>query len=206
MHDDAPTDQPSDPHESASGGDDTSDADQPMRFRAVQPDRQPDRSDGSDESTDPATTSPEGHDPQAEATLETGPALDSGPSADPESMPGTSPSRDVASGPAPKPASDPESDTESDTEFDTEFGPAPATDLIENMWAGLGKPLPINTANGGAVPNMADDAFLELLCEVDMNGPRPLPYPEMPRGIRGLCEQVLDTHELTAAAAFLRRL
>ncbi|MBB6428207.1 family 4 glycosyl hydrolase [Algisphaera agarilytica] len=87
-------------------------------------------------------------------------------------------------------------------EFDTEFGPDPATDLIENMWAGLGKSMHINTANGGAVPNMADDAFLELLCEVDMDGPRPLPYPEMPRGIRGLCEQVLDTHELTAAAAF----
>ncbi len=86
-------------------------------------------------------------------------------------------------------------------EFDTEFGMDPATDLIENMWAGLNKPTFINTNNRGAVPNMADDAFIELLCDIDMDGPRPRPHPEMPRGVRGLCEQVLDTHELTAAAA-----
>ena len=86
-------------------------------------------------------------------------------------------------------------------EFDSEFGMDPATDLIENMWAGLGKATFINTMNEGAVPNMADDAFLELLCDIDMNGPRPREYPEMPRGVRGLCEQVLDAHELTAAAA-----
>ncbi|MEM8783402.1 MAG: glycoside hydrolase family 4 [Planctomycetota bacterium] len=86
-------------------------------------------------------------------------------------------------------------------EFDTEFGPDPATDLIENMVGGLGKPMHLNTMNGGAVPNMADDAYLELLCDVDMDGARPRSYPEMPRGVRGLCEQVLDTHELAAAAA-----
>jgi alpha-galactosidase len=33
-----------------------------------------------------------------------------------------------------------------------------------------------------------------------MEGPRPLPVGEMPRGLRGLQEQVLDTHELTAEA------
>ncbi|MEM6551000.1 MAG: glycoside hydrolase family 4 [Planctomycetota bacterium] len=86
-------------------------------------------------------------------------------------------------------------------EFDEEFGADPATDLIENMWGGLGKGMHINTMNGGAVPNMADDAFLELFCDVDMDGPRPRAYPAMPLGVRGLCEQVLDTHELTAAAA-----
>ncbi|MEM1211686.1 MAG: glycoside hydrolase family 4 [Planctomycetota bacterium] len=87
-------------------------------------------------------------------------------------------------------------------EFDTEFGADPATDLIENMWGGLSKQMHINTMNGGAVPNMADDAFLELLCDVGMDGPRPRAYPAMPRGVRGLCEQVLDTHELTAEAAY----
>jgi alpha-galactosidase len=47
---------------------------------------------------------------------------------------------------------------------------------------------------------MAADAFLELLCDVDMDGPRPRPLGEMPRGLRGLNELVLDTHELTAEA------
>lgn len=96
-------------------------------------------------------------------------------------------------------------------EFDTEFGPDPATDIIESMAGGLGKRFFINTFNQGAVPNLADDAFIELYCDLDMNGPRPLPCGEMQRGIRGLSEQVLDTHELTAEAivkkdkALLRR-
>ncbi len=81
------------------------------------------------------------------------------------------------------------------------FAPDLATDVIENMWAGLGRPFYINTFNEGAVTNMADDAFLELLCDTDMQGVRPRPVGEFPRGLRSLCEQVLDTHELTIEAA-----
>lgn len=85
-------------------------------------------------------------------------------------------------------------------EFDTEFGPDPATDIIEAMWGNLGKKFFINVPNRGAVPNLSDDAFVELYCDVDMTGPRPHRCPPLPRGIRGLCEHVLDTHELTAHA------
>ncbi len=91
-------------------------------------------------------------------------------------------------------------------DFSTEFGPDPATDLVETMWGNLKKRFFINTWNRGAVENMADDAFLELFCELDMEGPRPLPVGRMPRGIRGLMEQVLDTHELTAEGVFKRDL
>ncbi|MDG5789442.1 glycoside hydrolase family 4 [Evansella sp. AB-P1] len=84
--------------------------------------------------------------------------------------------------------------------FMTTFGPDHATDIIENMVAGLGKPFYINTFNEGAVTNMNNDAFLELLCEVTMEGVKPLPVGEMPRGIRGMQELILDTHELTAEA------
>jgi len=76
-----------------------------------------------------------------------------------------------------------------------------ATDIIEAMWGGLGRSFYINTANRGAVTNMAYDAFLELRCNVDMNGPVPQPFGSMPRGLLGLQQQVLDTHELTAEAA-----
>jgi alpha-galactosidase len=91
------------------------------------------------------------------------------------------------------------------------FGPDHATDVIENMVGGLGKPFFINTANDGAVPNLSDDAFLELLCDSDMSGPKPRPVGEMPLGLRGMQQLVLDTHELTAEAvatcnhALLRR-
>ncbi len=81
------------------------------------------------------------------------------------------------------------------------FGPDHATDIIENMVSGLGKPFYVNTTNEGAVTNMPDDAFLELLCDIDMAGPRPYPVGEMPLGLRGMQQLVLDTHELTAEAA-----
>ncbi|WP_080834824.1 glycoside hydrolase family 4 [Cohnella massiliensis] len=89
-------------------------------------------------------------------------------------------------------------------EYMNSFGPDHATDIIESMVGGLGKPFFINTLNRGAVSNMNDDAFLELLCEVTMDGPKPLPVGEMPRGIRGMQELVLDTHELTAEAVVQR--
>ncbi len=86
-------------------------------------------------------------------------------------------------------------------EFDVEFGPDPATDLIENMWASLGKPMYVNTANRGAVSNLGDDAFIETLCDLDMQGPRPRRCGALPRGVRGLSELILDAHEITAEAA-----
>lgn len=80
------------------------------------------------------------------------------------------------------------------------LGPDHATDIIESMVGNLGKRFFINTLNRGAVSNMNDDAFLELLSEVSMDGIRTLPVGEMPRGIRGMQELVLDVHELTAEA------
>lgn len=91
------------------------------------------------------------------------------------------------------------------------MGPDHATDIIENIVAGLNKPFYVNVPNNGAVSNMNDDAFLELLCDIDITGPKPRSVGEMPRGIRGMQEVILDTHELTAEAvikgdhALLRR-
>jgi alpha-galactosidase/6-phospho-beta-glucosidase family protein len=86
------------------------------------------------------------------------------------------------------------------SDYMSTFGPDHATDIIENMVGNLGKPFYINTLNQGAVSNMNDDAFLELLCDVDMTGAKPRPVGAMPRGLRGMQEVVLDTHELTAEA------
>ena len=85
-------------------------------------------------------------------------------------------------------------------EYLNTYGPDHATDVIESMVSGSGQTFYINTQNTWAVTNMNDDAFLELLCDVSMDGITPLPVGEMPRGIRGLQEVILDTHELTAQA------
>jgi alpha-galactosidase len=76
-----------------------------------------------------------------------------------------------------------------------------ASDIIEAMWAGLPKRFYINVPNNGAVPNMTDDAFLELLCDVNMNDVRPLPFGPMPRPLTGYLQRVLDEHELAVEAA-----
>lgn len=85
--------------------------------------------------------------------------------------------------------------------FVEKTGPDHATDIIEGMWAGLDKPFFINTANQGVVPNMPDDAFLEVLCDVSMDAVTPRAVGEAPVGLRGLWQQVLDAHELSAKAA-----
>jgi alpha-galactosidase len=83
----------------------------------------------------------------------------------------------------------------------TEFGPDHATDIIENMVGNLGKPFFVNTTNRGAISNLQDDDFVELLCDFGPDGPEPRPVGEAPVGLRGMWAQVLDTHELSAMAA-----
>ncbi|MBN1672063.1 MAG: glycoside hydrolase family 4 [Kiritimatiellae bacterium] len=85
-------------------------------------------------------------------------------------------------------------------EFFKGMGPDHATDIIKAMWAGDKGPFYINQANRGAVGNLPDDAFLELLSDVDMNGPVPRRVSDFPLGVRALQMQVLDTHELTVEA------
>ena len=79
-----------------------------------------------------------------------------------------------------------------------------ATDVIQAIWNDSGRHLFINVPNRGAVPNLPDDAILELECVVDRQGPRPIPAPAMPAGLRGLQMQIHDAHELTVEA-FIRK-
>jgi len=86
-------------------------------------------------------------------------------------------------------------------EYMSTFGPDHATDIIENMVANLGKPFYVNTTNRGAISNLEDDDFVELLCDFGPDGPIPRPVGKAPTGLRGMWAQVLDTHELSAQAA-----
>jgi len=86
-----------------------------------------------------------------------------------------------------------------------------ATDIVNAMVARAGQPYYLNVPNQGAVPNLPDDAFLELLCDVAPEGVKPRPVAPFPLGLRSLQLNVLDTHELTVEAivkqdrALLRR-
>lgn len=86
------------------------------------------------------------------------------------------------------------------SEFLEKYTSDHATDVVQAIWNNSGRHLFTNVPNRGAVPNLPDDAILELECEVDRDGPRPLPTPAMPIGLRGLQMQIHDTHELTVEA------
>ena len=75
-----------------------------------------------------------------------------------------------------------------------------ATDVVQAIWNDSGRHLFINVPNRGTVPNLPDDAVLELECVVGRDGPKPVPAPDMPLGLRGLQMQIHDTHELTVEA------
>jgi alpha-galactosidase/6-phospho-beta-glucosidase family protein len=82
-----------------------------------------------------------------------------------------------------------------------------ATDIIQTMVTGDGRNYFINRTNsdciqggGKAIGNLPEDAFLELECQLDANGPRPLPVGDFPLGLRALQMQILDIHELTIEA------
>ncbi len=52
--------------------------------------------------------------------------------------------------------------------------------------------------------NLPDDAFLEMECRLDRNGPRPLPVGDFPLGLRAQQFLILDVHELTIEAIMKR--
>ena len=92
-------------------------------------------------------------------------------------------------------------------EFMSKFGSDHATDIIHTMIVEDGRTYFINRPNidcvdggGSAVENLPDDAFLELECRLDANGPKPLPVGSFPLGLRSLQMLILDVHELTIEA------
>jgi alpha-galactosidase/6-phospho-beta-glucosidase family protein len=87
----------------------------------------------------------------------------------------------------------------------TTFKPDHATDIVESIVGKLGKTFYLNTANRGAVANMADDDYLELACSVDAQTIAPHPVGEMPHQLRGLVAQVLDAHATAVEAAMTCR-
>jgi len=85
-----------------------------------------------------------------------------------------------------------------------------ATDIIETMVVENGRTYYVNRTNtdaikgGRAVDNLPDDAFLELECHFDRNGPRPLKVGDFPLGLRAQQFLILDVHELTIEAIVKR--
>lgn len=86
-----------------------------------------------------------------------------------------------------------------------------ATDIINTMVIEDGRNYFINLPNANCthgssrpVGNLPEDAFLEMECVMDRNGPRPLPVGNFPMGLRAQQMLILDVHELTIEAIMKR--
>lgn len=85
-----------------------------------------------------------------------------------------------------------------------------ATDIIHTMLVEDDRTYFINRTNRDCttgdqpVGNLPGDAFLEMECRLDRDGPRPLPVGDFPLGLRAEQMLILDVHELTVEAIVRR--
>jgi alpha-galactosidase/6-phospho-beta-glucosidase family protein len=92
------------------------------------------------------------------------------------------------------------------SEFHDKTGSDVATEIILSIVTDdrrthfINRPNGDCTTGGRPVGNLPGDAFLEMECVVDADGPKPLPVGDFPFGLRGLQMQILDVHEVTVEA------
>jgi 6-phospho-beta-glucosidase len=73
--------------------------------------------------------------------------------------------------------------------------------LVESLHTDRGDVQVVNVRNDGAIPNLADDAVVEVACRIEAGGARPLPVEPLAPEMLGLVEQVKAYERLTVAAA-----
>ena len=73
--------------------------------------------------------------------------------------------------------------------------------LVESLHTDRGDVQVVNVRNDGAIPNMADDAVVEVACRIDASGATPLAVEPLAPEMLGLVEQVKAYERLTVAAA-----
>jgi 6-phospho-beta-glucosidase len=73
--------------------------------------------------------------------------------------------------------------------------------LVESLYGDRGDVQVVNVRNDGAIPNLADDAVVEVACRIDADGATPLPVEPLAPEMLGMVEQVKAYERLTVAAA-----
>jgi 6-phospho-beta-glucosidase len=60
----------------------------------------------------------------------------------------------------------------------------------------------VNVRNRSSIPNLPEEAIVEVPARVDSSGVTPLPVGELPRGLAGLTQGLIAWQELSVDAAF----
>ncbi len=76
-----------------------------------------------------------------------------------------------------------------------------AAALVASLHAGTGDVQVVNVRNAGAIPNLPEDAVVEVAATVDRDGAHPLAVDPLAEDMRGLVEQAKAYELLTAHAA-----
>jgi len=73
--------------------------------------------------------------------------------------------------------------------------------LIESLYADRGDVQVVNVRNEGAIPNLDDDAVVEVPCRIDASGATPLPLAPLAPEMHGLVQHAKAYERLTVQAA-----
>jgi 6-phospho-beta-glucosidase len=76
-----------------------------------------------------------------------------------------------------------------------------AAQLMASLHAGTGDVQVVNVRNGGALPDLPDDAVVEIPARIDRDGAHPAPLAPMAPEIRGLVQAVKAYEDLAVQAA-----
>jgi 6-phospho-beta-glucosidase len=76
-----------------------------------------------------------------------------------------------------------------------------AAQLITSLHEGTGDLQVVNVRNEGAVPDLPDDAVVEILARIDRDGAHPIPVAPLPPEMLGLVEHVKAYERLAVRAA-----
>jgi 6-phospho-beta-glucosidase len=76
-----------------------------------------------------------------------------------------------------------------------------AAQLIASLHAGTGDVQVVDLRNQGALPDLPDDAVVEIPARIDRDGAHPLPLGPLPPVLLGLVQQMKAYERLTVAAA-----
>jgi alpha-galactosidase len=91
---------------------------------------------------------------------------------------------------------------ETPDEFLTEHSGEVAFDIIAGLEADVSCQLPaVNIMNKGTIPNLPDDAIVEVPATVDGNGVHPTELPALPEGVSAMCHQQIAIQRLSVSAA-----
>ena len=78
-----------------------------------------------------------------------------------------------------------------------------AIDVMSAYYNDAPARLPVNLPNtGGALPGFDEDTVVEMWCDVDASGARPVPQQPLPHAVRGITQTLAEFQRLAAEAAW----